>query len=129
MAETCPHCGATYSVSCIGGGGICGACLEPITCPHCNTDVREERTTGTFTTDLITAPSSPLSQHLRITDDEWNSLGAQLEANTGNSCEMTYSYWFTVPEDAPDHILEKTGWEVGQMIDDIPVWVVESGSD
>lgn len=115
MVETCHHCGATFSVACIGGNGICGACLEPINCPNCNTLVREERTTGSFVETLISPPSSPLSRHLGITDDEWDTLGAELQANTGNSGDMTYCYWFTVPDETPEHILKKTGWKPGQM--------------
>ena len=68
---------------------------------------------------------SSLSQYLGITDEEWDEMGAELNANTGSSDEMTYYYWFTVPDGTPDDILEKTGWEVDQTIDDIPVWVVD----
>lgn len=129
MVETCHHCGAVFSVTCISGGGICGACMEPINCPHCKKIVREERTTGTFTETLIKAPDSAIAQHLGITDNEWEDMGADLHANTGNCGDMTYCYWFTVPDGTPDDILDKTGWKVGQMIDDIPVWVVEYESD
>jgi len=126
MVEKCPYCGALFTVTCIGGGGICGACLEPINCPHCKETVREDRTTGTFSEVLVKAPDSPLAQYLGITDEEWDEMGANLDANTGNSGEMTYCYWFIVPEGTSDDILEKTGWKVGQMIDDIPVWVVDA---
>ncbi|WP_434663896.1 hypothetical protein [Aeromonas sp. NJAU223] len=125
MVETCSHCGALFTVSCIGGGGICGACQEPIDCPHCKKIVRQERTTGTFTTTLVKAPDSALAQYLGITDDEWDEMDAELQANTGHSGEMTYSYWFVVPEGTSDELLAKTGWEVDQMIAGIPVWVVE----
>lgn len=126
MAEKCPFCGAFFSVNCIGDGGICGACREPIDCPYCHKTVREERTTGVFSTVLVKAPDSPIAQHLGITDEEWDEMGADLNANTGKSGEMTYCYWFTVPESTPDDILEKTGWQIGQTIDDIPVWVVDA---
>jgi hypothetical protein len=56
MEEKCPFCNATFTVSCIGGDGICGACREPIECPHCKKVVREERTTGFFIEKLIKAP-------------------------------------------------------------------------
>ncbi len=125
MDEKCCHCGALFTVSCIGGDGICGACLEPIDCPHCKKTVRQERTTGTFSSTLLRAPDSALAQHLGITDDEWDEIGADLHANTGHSGEMPYDYWFTVPEGTSEELLEKTGWKVGQVIDDIPVWVVD----
>lgn len=48
MSEKCPFCGALFTVTEIAGGGICGACREPIDCPHCKNTIREERTTGWF---------------------------------------------------------------------------------
>ncbi len=125
MSEKCRFCGAIFAVSCIGDGGICGACLEPIDCPHCKKTVRQERTTGAFSETLVKAPDSTLSQHFGITDKEWNDIGVELNANTGNSGEMTYCYWFVVPDTTSDEILEKTGWHIGQIIDDIPVWLVD----
>ncbi|MFW2327006.1 MULTISPECIES: hypothetical protein [Aeromonas] len=71
-------------------------------------------------------PSSALAQYLEITDDEWDEMGAELNANTGHSDDMVYSYWFEVPEGTPEDLLEKTGWKVGQTISDIPVWAVEA---
>ena len=127
MSEECPNCGAEFSVTVIGGGGICGACREPIDCPYCHETVREERTTGTFTETLIKAPTnSLLSRHLGISDDDWEEMGAELNANTGNSGEMTYCYWFMVPEGTSEEILNKTGWKTGQMIDQIPIELVDN---
>ncbi|WP_305374339.1 hypothetical protein [Photobacterium leiognathi] len=127
MVEKCPFCDALFTVSSVGDGGICGACREPIECPHCKKVVREERTTGYFIEKLVKAPiqDSSLSRYLGITDEEWDEMGAELNANTGSSDEMTYYYWFTVPDGTSDDILEKTGWKVGQTVDDIPVWVVD----
>ncbi|ELV7527161.1 hypothetical protein QMU90_000933 [Edwardsiella ictaluri] len=128
MIEKCHFCGATFTVECFGDGGICGACQEPIICPHCHKTVRNERTTGTFSTTLVKAPEyqdSALSRYLGITDDEWEDMGAELYENTGSSGDMVYSYWFVVPEGTSDDILEKTGWKIGQVINDIPVDVVD----
>lgn len=125
MVETCCHCGALFTVSCIGGNGICGACLEPIDCPYCKKTVRQERTTGTFVEKLVKAPQSAFAQYLGITDDEWGDMGADLHANTDHSDDTVYSYWFTVPEGTSEDLLEKTGWKVGQTVDGIPVWVVD----
>lgn len=130
MIEQCPRCGAEFSVTELGGGGICGACQEPIDCPYCHVTVRKERTTGTFSEKLIKAPESLLSQHFGISDVEWEEMGAELNANTGSSDDMTYCYWFIVPEGTSEEILEKTGWQIDQMIDDVPVELVDNdGSD
>lgn len=126
MTDKCPFCGALFTVHCIGGGGICGASQEPIDCPHCNRTVRKERTTGTFKEVLIKVPDSPLAQQLGITDVEWHEMGAELNANTDNSGEMTYCYWFVVPDGTSEEILEKAGWQVGQVVDDIPIWVIDT---
>ncbi|MFS1438504.1 hypothetical protein [Shewanella sp. 10N.286.48.A6] len=87
--------------------------------------IREERTTGWFQETLLKLPESSLSQFLGITDDEWEEMGVELNANTGSSDEMIYCYWFVVPDTTSEDILEKTRWCVGQTIDDIPVWLVE----
>lgn len=125
MAEKCSFCGALFTVVEVGGGGVCGACREPIDCPYCHKTVREERTTGTFTTTLVKNPSSPLSQYLGITDKELDKMDVELNANTGSHEEMTYCYWFEVPEGTLQETLDKTGWKIGDVIDDIPVSVVE----
>ena len=75
--------------------------------------------------NLIQISENSLSEYLGITDSEWEDMGAELNANTGNHDEMTYNYWFEVPKGTDEEILEKTGWEIGCIIDDIPVWVVD----
>lgn len=125
MPEKCSFCGALFTVVEVGGGGICGACREPIDCPYCNKTVREERTTGFFKETLVRRPDC-LSQHLGITDVEWDEMDVELNANTGSHDEMTYCYWFEVPENTPQETLNKTGWKVGDVIDDIPVWFVDT---
>ena len=125
MSEKCPFCGATFAVTEMAAGGICGACREPINCPHCGKTLREERTTGWFLETLLKAPDSQLSQFLGITDEEWAEMGADLNADTGNSDEMTYSYWFIVPDTTSEDILRKTEWTAGQIINGIPIWLVE----
>lgn len=126
MSEKCPHCGAIFKVSVIGGGGFSGACLEPINCPYCKETVRQERTTGSYIEELIRAPDSQLAQYLEITDRDWEMMGAELNENTGHSDETIYSYWFEVPEGTPEEILEKTGWEIGQTVNNIPSYVVDA---
>ncbi|PSV03683.1 hypothetical protein C0W80_05765 [Photobacterium leiognathi subsp. mandapamensis] len=126
MSEQCPFCGAIFTVVEMCGGGICGACREPIDCPHCKKKIREERTTGWFKEILISSPDNSLSQFLGITDNEWEEMGAELNANTGNTGDMVYNYWFIVPDATSEDILEKTGWNIGQTISDIPTWIVET---
>lgn len=72
------------------------------------------------------AHNSLLSQHLGITDVDWEEMATELNANTGSNDETTYCYWFRVPEDTPKEILEKTGWQVGQTVNDIPAWLVDT---
>jgi hypothetical protein len=125
MVKQCQFCGATFKVFCIGGGGFSGACLEPIICPHCSKTVDEERTTGTYQTELLKAPESQLARYLGISDEEWERMGVDLVADTGQSGDMTYSYWFTVPEDVAQPVMNKTGWRPGCIVTGIPIWVVE----
>ena len=125
MIEKCPECEAEFSVAVLGGGGICGACLEPIECPYCHKTVREERTTGSFIETLIKAPDSKLARYLGISDVEWEEMGVELNENYGNSGNMIYCYWFTVPEDITEEVLDKTGWKIDQIIDDIPVSLMD----
>ena len=68
---------------------------------------------------------SLLSQHLEISNEDWDAMGVELHANTGSNDEGPYCYWFEVPENTPEEILEKTGWKVGQTVNDIPVEVVD----
>ncbi|MDA7745994.1 hypothetical protein N8878_01495 [Psychromonas sp.] len=125
MIEKCPKCEAEFSVAVLGGGGICGACLEPIECPYCHKTVTEERTTGSFIETLIKAPDSKLARYLGISDVEWEEMGVELNENYGNSGDMIYCYWFTVPKDTTEEVLDKTGWRIDQIIDDIPVSLMD----
>lgn len=126
MTEECPFCGAIFTVHCLLGDGICGAQQEPIDCPYCHKTVRYERTTGVFNEILVKIPDSPLSRYLGITDNEWDELCVELHAYTGNSDEQPYSYWFSVPDGISSDILDKTGWKIGQVINDIPNYLVDS---
>ncbi|MBO2656123.1 hypothetical protein I6M49_22025 [Shewanella algae] len=52
-------------------------------------------------------------------------MDIELQADTGNSGEMIYSYYFEVPEGTSQAILDKKGWNEGEIINGIPIWVVE----
>jgi hypothetical protein len=67
-----------------------------------------------------------LAEYLGITDDQLEELDIELNADTGSSGEMTYSYWFHVPENASEEVLVATGWKVGELISGIPVHVAEA---
>lgn len=67
-----------WTVSCIGGGIVVGACLVPINCLYSKALIGEERTAGTFIETLVKAPDSALAQYLGITDAEWDDMGADL---------------------------------------------------
>ena len=75
---------------------------------------------------LVRYRESPLSRYLGLIDEEWVEMDAELNSNTDYHDEMSYCYWLEVPEDTPQDILNKTGWKVGDVIDDIPVWVVDT---
>lgn len=46
-------CNKEFYVSSMGGGVPGGKDLEPITCPYCNTVVRTEMTSATFSSSKI----------------------------------------------------------------------------
>jgi hypothetical protein len=119
-SEECPYCGALFSVKESGGNGICGACKEPIDCPHCNTTVRHQRTTGVFHEQLVKQPPSEIARYLGITDEQLEEIDIEFNEDTGNSGETIYSYWFYVPANISDEIIEHTGWKPNQLINGIP---------
>lgn len=125
-AEECPFCDALFTVTESRGGGICGACQEPIDCPHCLKTVRKERTTGVFREVLVRLPSSPVAKYLGLSNDQLEELEIEFIPDTGSSGSMVYSYWFNVPENVSQEILDVTGWKPNQLINGIPAWVVES---
>ena len=49
--------------------------------------------------------------------DDFESCSVEYQEDTGSSGEMVYSYYFEVPDDASDELLESMGWEIGQQID------------
>jgi hypothetical protein len=61
-----------------------------------------------------------------LTDEQYEDLNLEFQEDSGSSGEMLYSYWFEVPEHTPVDILEITGWRVGQLINDIPTWIVDN---
>lgn len=48
-----PECKKEFYVSSMGGGVPGGKDLEPIICPYCETTVRTEVTSATFTTSKV----------------------------------------------------------------------------
>lgn len=70
-----------------------------------------------------------LATYLGLTDEQYEELDLELHEDTGSSGEMVYSYWFYVPDYTSDEILEVTGWKKGQIINGIPVYVVDSSDD
>jgi hypothetical protein len=69
---------------------------------------------------------SELSEYLGITDEQLDELDIELNADTVSSGEMTYSYWFHVPADITDEVMQVTGWKGGELVSGIPVHVVEA---
>jgi hypothetical protein len=120
-SEECPFCGAYFCVSESGGGGICGACNEPIDCPYCHKTVRKKRTTGVFHEQLIRKPMSNIAKYLGISDEQLEEIDIEFNEDTGSSGETVYSYWFYVPANISDEIIEHTGWKPNQLINGIPM--------
>lgn len=68
---------------------------------------------------------SKLAIYLDLTDDQLDEMGLDedgIHEDTGNSGDMTYSYYFNVPEGTPEDILQEKGWKVGDRVE-IPVWI------
>ena len=58
-----------------------------------------------------------LANYLNIQFSDMESLCIDIQANTGSSGEMSYNCYFHVPDDAPEDLLEKKGWSVGECIE------------
>jgi hypothetical protein len=74
---------------------------------------------------------SKLAVYFDLTDDQLEEMGLDgdiIHEDTGNSGDMTYSYYFNVPEETPEDILQEKGWEVGERVE-IPVWILDESSE
>ena len=58
-------------------------------------------------------------------EDSFLSLSLEYHENTGSTGDMTYSYYFEVPEDTSDELLSAMNWAIGDTIE-LPVHVVEA---
>lgn len=75
--------------------------------------------------DLTEDNMNDLASYLGITDAQLEELNLEFHEDTGSSGEMVYSYYFYVPDNTPQKILEITGWKPGQLINGIPVNVFD----
>ncbi|MGV2879434.1 hypothetical protein D9O29_01480 [Pantoea vagans] len=67
---------------------------------------------------------SNLAKFLNLTDEQLEDSGIDedlIQEDTGSSGEMTYSYYFNVPEETSSEVLEEKQWEVGDRVE-IPLW-------
>lgn len=67
---------------------------------------------------------SKLAKFLGLTDEQLEESGIYedlVEEDTGNSGDMVYSYYFNVPQETSDDVLEEKEWKVGDRIE-IPLW-------
>lgn len=65
-------------------------------------------------------PQSKLAKFLDLTDEQLDEMGLDednIHEDTGSSGEMTYSYYFNVPENTPQYILDEKGWVVGDRVE------------
>ncbi|UKY38200.1 hypothetical protein [Pantoea dispersa] len=70
-------------------------------------------------------PQSKLADFLGLTDEQLEEAGIDedlLQEDSGSSGEMVYSYYFNVPDETPEDILEEKGWSVGERIE-VPIWL------
>jgi hypothetical protein len=70
---------------------------------------------------------SKLAQHLELTCEQLDDLGIDgdsLHEDSGSSGDMVYSYYFYVPKETSEEILEEKGWTVGDRIE-VPLWVFD----
>ncbi len=70
-------------------------------------------------------PQSKLAQFLGLTDEQLEESGIDedlLQEDSGSSGDMVYSYYFNVPEETPEDILEEKGWSVSERIE-VPIWL------
>lgn len=48
--------------------------------------------------------------------DDFLSLDLEYHADTGSSGEMTYGYYFEVPDDTSEALLNAMGWDIGDSV-------------
>ncbi|MDF3917504.1 hypothetical protein P3W43_01400 [Salinicola salarius] len=60
-----------------------------------------------------------LAEELGLTVEEVEEVGISniLESDSGSSGEMPYGYYFYVPKDTPQSVLDKKGWSVEDRVD------------
>lgn len=71
---------------------------------------------------------STIAESIGIPDELWDdfdSLDIDFNQDTGSHDEMTYGYWFTVPEDTPSDLLIAMDWKVGDSVT-VDKWVIEN---
>lgn len=56
------------------------------------------------------------------------SLDIEYQEDTGSSGEMTYGYYFLVPRDTPEELLEEMEWTVGTTIE-LPLNIFDEEED
>lgn len=70
-----------------------------------------------------------LADYFNLTEEQVNEMDIELHENTGSTGEMPYSLYFYVPQSTPQEVLEEKGWEVGQLITDIPTNIFDSENE
>lgn len=69
---------------------------------------------------------SPIAEYLGIPTnylDDFENLDIDYCSDNRASGEMSYSYYFEVPSDTNEQLLEAMGWSCGEIIGDIPVHI------
>jgi hypothetical protein len=89
-------------------------------------DYQPNSTTFKFFSNLNKENGSvnELATYLELTDEEFDIMDISFQEDTGSSGEMTYSYYFNVPENTPTEVLNRKQWKVGQPVMNIPTNLV-----
>lgn len=57
-----------------------------------------------------------ISEELNVSEDELEEMDLQWEEETGNSGEGRYGYYAYITESAPEAVLARNGWKVGDVV-------------
>lgn len=72
---------------------------------------------------------SRIAEYLEIPDEyveEFDSLDIDYSSGEGSTGDMVYSYYFEIPQDTSQELLDVMNWDIGLKICDIPVSVLEN---
>lgn len=72
---------------------------------------------------------SPIVEYLDIPNDlinDFECLDIEYHSDGSSSDEMTYSYYFEIPSDTSEELLNAMGWSIGEFVRDIPEHILDN---